>query len=217
MLSKIFYFLVKNAYLIFFRIFNRLTVLNRERIPKKRPLILASNHCSNLDPPVVGSVFEERMRYIAKASLFQPALFGFALRALGAVPVSREDERKAALVLKTFLGFLESGQNVLIFPEGKRSEDGTLQPLEGGVALLSQKSGCPIQPVHVSGTFAALPTGSIFPRPVKIVMNYGYPIDPEEMPAALSEKAGRAWILERLSSEYRRLENESAAYRNGRI
>jgi len=216
-LSKLFYFLVKNAYLVFFRIFNRLTVLNRERIPNKRPLILASNHCSNLDPPVVGSVFEERMRYIAKASLFRPALFGFALRTLGAVPVSREDERKAALVLKTFLGFLESGQTVLIFPEGKRSEDGNLQPLEGGVALLSQKSGCPILPVHLSGTFDALPMGRAFPRPVKIVMNYGYPIDPAEIPSDLSEKAGRTWILERLSSEYRRLENESAAYRNGRI
>ncbi|NLI95641.1 MAG: 1-acyl-sn-glycerol-3-phosphate acyltransferase [Synergistaceae bacterium] len=217
MLSRLFYFLVKNAYLIFFRIFNRLEVLHRERIPQKRPLILASNHCSNLDPPVVGSVFEERMRYIAKAALFKPALFGFALKSLGAVPVSREDERKAALVLKAFLGFLESGQNILIFPEGKRSQDGNLQPLEGGVALLCQKSGCPILPVHVSGTFSALPMGCVFPRPAKIVMNYGYPIDPAEFPNGLSEKEGRAWILERLASEYRRLESESAAYRNGRI
>jgi 1-acyl-sn-glycerol-3-phosphate acyltransferase len=209
MLSRLFYWLVKNAYFVFFKAFNRLTVLNRERVPLRRPLILASNHCSNLDPPVVGSVFPERMRYIAKASLFRPALFGFALRTLGAVPVSREDEAKAAMVLKMFLRFLEGRENILIFPEGKRSEDGTLQPLEGGVALLALKSKKTILPVYVAGTFSALPSGRTFPRPVKIVMNYGFPIDPVELSPGLSEREARAHLLERLASEYRRLEAET--------
>lgn len=209
MLSNAFYWLVKSTYYVFFRIFNRLVVLNEDRIPFTRPLILASNHCSNLDPPVVGSVFRDRMRYIAKASLFRPAIFGFALRTLGAVPLSREDEAKAAMVLKMFLRFLETGQNILIFPEGKRSPDGTLQPLEGGVAFLSLKSRCPILPVLVFGTYTALPSGKTFPRAVKIVMNYGFPIDPATLPSGLSEKDARAEILERLASEYRRLEAEA--------
>lgn len=209
MLSNIFYWLVKNAYFVFFKIFNRLKVLNEDRIPKARPLILASNHCSNLDPPVAGSVFRDRMRYIAKASLFSPALFGYALRVLGAVPVSREDETKAAMVLKMFLRFLEGGENILIFPEGKRSPDGTLQPLEGGVALLCLKSKSPILPVHISGTFSALPSGQAFPRAVKIVMNYGFPIDPATLPEGLADREARGEILERLASEYRRLEAET--------
>jgi 1-acyl-sn-glycerol-3-phosphate acyltransferase len=209
MFSKIFYWLVKNSYFLFFKLFNRLEVINEERIPGKRPLILASNHCSNLDPPVVGSVFRERMRYIAKASLFRPFLFGFALRTLGAVPVSREDEAKAAMVLKMFLRFLETGENILIFPEGKRSPDGTIQPLEGGVALLSLKSRCPILPVYVYGTFSALPSGKTFPRAVKIVMNYGSPIDPSTLPENMSDREARAEILDRLAIEYRRLEAEA--------
>jgi 1-acyl-sn-glycerol-3-phosphate acyltransferase len=211
MLSRLFYWLVKNAYFVFFKAFNRLAVLNRDRVPTRRPLILASNHCSNLDPPVVGSVFPDRMRYIAKASLFSPALFGFALRTLGAVPVSREDEAKAAMVLKMFLRFLEGGENILIFPEGKRSDDGNLQSLEGGVALLGLKSKCLILPVHVAGTFSALPSGRTFPRPVKIVMNYGFPIDPAELPPGIPEKEARSVILERLAREYRRLEAETLA------
>lgn len=209
MFSKIFYWVVKNSYFLFFKLFNRLEVINENRIPGNRPLILASNHCSNLDPPVVGSVFRERMRYIAKASLFRPFLFGFALRTLGAVPVSREDEAKAAMVLKMFLRFLETGENILIFPEGKRSPDGTIQPLEGGVALLSLKSRCPILPVYVYGTFSALPSGKTFPRAVKIVMNYGSPIDPSTLPENMSDREARAEILDRLAIEYGRLEAEA--------
>jgi len=209
MFSKIFYWLVKNSYYLFFKLFNRLEVINEDRIPGNRPLILASNHCSNLDPPVVGSVFRERMRYIAKASLFRPFLFGFALRTLGAVPVSREDEAKAAMVLKMFLRFLQKGENILIFPEGKRSPDGTIQPLEGGVALLSLKSRCPILPVYVYGTFSALPSGKTFPRAVKIVMNYGSLIDPSTLPENISDREARAEILDRLAIEYRRLEAEA--------
>ena len=209
MFSKIFYWLVKNGYFLFFKLFNRLEIINEERIPGNRPLILASNHCSNLDPPVVGSVFRERMRYIAKASLFRPFFFGFALRTLGAVPVSREDEAKAAMVLKMFLRFLEKGENILIFPEGKRSPDGSIQPLEGGVALLSLKSRCPILPVYVYGTFSALPSGKTFPRAVKIIMNYGFPIDPSSLPENMTDREARAEILDRLAIEYRRLEAEA--------
>lgn len=209
MFGKVFYWLVKNSYFVFFKVHNRMSVLNEDRIPARRPVILASNHCSNLDPPVVGSVFRERMRYIAKAALFSSPLFGFALRALGAVPVSREDEAKAAMVLKMFLRFLEGGENILIFPEGKRSADGRLQPLEGGVAFLSLKSKCPIVPVHVSGTFEALPSGAVFPGTDKIVMKYGFPIDPADLPKDLNEREARSEILERLAFEYRRLESET--------
>ncbi len=209
MFSKILYWVVKNAYFVFFKVFNRLEILNEERIPRSRPLILTSNHCSNLDPPVIGSVFKDRLRYIAKASLFTPAPFGFVLRTLGAVPVSREDEAKAGMVLKMFLRFLEKGENVLIFPEGKRSPDGHLQPLEGGVALLSLKSRRLVVPVYIRGTFLALPSGTSFPRAVKITVNYGFPIAPSEIPEGLTDKEARSIFLERLDGEYRRLERET--------
>ena len=209
MFSKILYWVVKNAYFVFFKVFNRLEILNEGRIPRLRPVILASNHSSNLDPPVIGSVFKDRLRYIAKASLFSPAPFGFVLRTLGAVPVSREDETKAGMVLKMFLRFLEKEENVLIFPEGKRSPDGHLQPLEGGVALLSLKSKRLVVPVYIRGTFLALPSGKSFPRAVKITVNYGFPIDPAEIPVGVTDKEARSIFLERLAEEYRRLERET--------
>lgn len=209
MFAKILYWVVKNSYFLFFKVFNRLEILNEHRIPRSRPLILASNHSSNLDPPVIGSVFKERLRYIAKASLFTPAPFGFVLRTLGAVPVSREDEAKAGMVLKMFLRFLDKGENVLIFPEGKRSPDGHLQALEGGVALLSLKSKRLLLPVYIRGTFQALPTGKNLPRAVKITVNYGFPIDPGGIPEGLTDKEARSIFLERLDGEYRRLERET--------
>jgi len=209
MFAKILYWVVKNTYFVFFKVFNRLEILNEERIPGSRPVILASNHCSNLDPPVIGSVFKDRLRYIAKASLFTPPPFGYVLRTLGAVPVSREDEAKAGMVLKMFLRFLEKGESVLIFPEGKRSPDGSLQPLEGGVALLSLKSRRLVVPVYIRGTFMALPSGKSFPRAVKITVNYGFPIEPSEFPEGITDKEARSILLERLDGEYRRLERET--------
>jgi 1-acyl-sn-glycerol-3-phosphate acyltransferase len=113
------------------------------------------------------------------------------------------------MVLKMFLRFLEKGENILIFPEGKRSPDGSIQPLEGGVALLSLKSRCSILPVYVYGTFSALPSGKTFPRAVKIIMNYGFPIDPSSLPENMTDREARAEILDRLAIEYRRLEAEA--------
>ena len=209
MFARILYWVVKNSYFVFFKVFNKLEIMYPGRVPRTRPVILASNHSSNLDPPVIGSVFKDRLRYIAKASLFSPAPFGFVLRTLGAVPVSREDETKAGMILKMFLRFLEKEENVLIFPEGKRSPDGHLQPLEGGVALLSLKSKRLVVPVYIRGTFLALPSGKSFPRAVKITVNYGFPIDPAEIPVGVTDKEARSIFLERLDDEYRRLERET--------
>ncbi|MDR1138118.1 MAG: 1-acyl-sn-glycerol-3-phosphate acyltransferase, partial [Synergistaceae bacterium] len=118
MIERMFYGLVKRFFRLFFTLYNRLEVRGLENIPQNTPMIVASNHASYIDPPLIGSVFPGRLRYLAKESLFRVPLLGFFIRTLGAVPVTREDSQKAGAVMKSLLSLLKSGDNVLLFPEG---------------------------------------------------------------------------------------------------
>ncbi|MDR2137862.1 MAG: 1-acyl-sn-glycerol-3-phosphate acyltransferase, partial [Synergistaceae bacterium] len=174
--DKIFYSAVRMFFKVFFLFYNRLSTQWTEPLPKDRNVIVACNHCSNLDPLIVGVAFPRRLRYFAKEELFRPFLFGRIIRTLGAVPVSRVDKTSAAAALKGFFRFLEEGQDVLIFPEGSRSPDGTLQPLEGGVGLIAAHAGAVIVPAFVKGTYEAMTPGSNWVKPRKIKVTFGKPL-----------------------------------------
>lgn len=176
-LRRIFYFFVRNAFLILFKLYNRLGVRGLENIPDG-PVLVASNHASNIDPPLIGSVFPRRLSYLAKESLFQNPIFGFIISALGAVPVRREDGQKAGAAMKAMLGLLKDGESILLFPEGSRSPDGMLGRIEAGAALLSIKSGLPIQPVYIAGSNSVCPPGKTFPKPAKLSVVFARPIYP---------------------------------------
>ncbi len=207
--SSLFYSCVKNSSRLGFYVYNRLEIIGRERLPAVPcPVVVASNHCSNLDPLLVGSVFPWKLRYLAKRSLFEVPVLGRMIEALGAIPVVREDQMGAGAVLKMLLGELRQGSSVLVFPEGTRSVDGRLGPLEGGSAFLAAKANVPLVPVHVSGTFKAFPRGSSFPRPSKIRVRFGDPIDPRgyEPGARVRER-----LLEELETALKAFEKEAAA------
>jgi 1-acyl-sn-glycerol-3-phosphate acyltransferase len=168
---------------VFFALYNRLSVRWEEPFPGggSGNVIVAANHCSNLDPILVGVAFPRRLRYFAKEELFRPFLFGKIIRILGAVPVSRADSASAAGALKGFLRLLEGGSDVLIFPEGSRSPDGKLLPLEGGVGLIAVHSKTDILPVFIKGSEKAMPLGAALIKPCKITVTFGKRIvfDPE--------------------------------------
>ena len=132
---------------IYFTLYHRLSVSGKEKIPKEIPVIVASNHASYLDPPLVGYTFCPRvLKFVAWEKLFKFPPFGAYLRGMGAVPVTPEDKNSSAALLRMIMGFIHDGFSVYICPEGHRTEDGTLQPLEGGVAILSLKTGAPVVP-----------------------------------------------------------------------
>jgi 1-acyl-sn-glycerol-3-phosphate acyltransferase len=176
-----FYFVVRMFFQFFFLLYNRLAIKWTEPLPKGKNVIVACNHCSNLDPLIVGVAFPRRLRYFAKEELFRPFLFGRIIRILGAVPVSRADKAAAAAALKGFFKFLKEGQDVLIFPEGARSSSGKLQPLEGGVGLIAAHAEAVILPAFVKGTYDAMSPGSSIIKPKKITVTFGKPLsfDPE--------------------------------------
>jgi 1-acyl-sn-glycerol-3-phosphate acyltransferase len=150
----------------------------RRHVPKSGPIILLSNHQSNLDPVLVGVACPRQLRYLAKKSLFFWPL-SWWIRALGAVPIDLEGS--AISGLKTMLRLLKQGEAVLMFPEGSRTLNGRLQPLLAGFCPLARRSGAAIVPVAVDGAFAALRAGARFPRPVRITLQIGPPILRDEI------------------------------------
>ena len=196
--GRIFYRFVKCLFRLFFTIYNRLEVRGLDNIPKNTTMIVASNHASYIDPPLIGCVFPGTLRYLAKESLFRVPLLWFFIRALGAVPVKREDSQRAGAVMKNLLSMLKSGDNVLLFPEGSRSPDGRLKPLEAGAAYLSVKAGVPVLPVYVGGSFDAWPRGNMLPRPSKLTLTVSRLIYPDG--SGGSERDRRALVMNSLES-----------------
>lgn len=145
-----------------------------ENVPSSGPVLLAANHCSFLDPPLIAAGLSRQVTFLAKEELFSIPLFGWWIKQLGAYPVSRGQGDSAAM--KKALRFLKEGKALLIFPEGTRSLDGTLQPFEEGISWLSLQSRAPVVPVLLKGTFEALPKGKIIPKPERISMHVGKPV-----------------------------------------
>lgn len=208
MFERFFYRLTQCFFRIVFTLYNRFAVKWMEPLPADRNVIVASNHCSNLDPLVVGVAFPRRLRYFAKEELFRPFLLGPVIRILGAVPVSRADNASAASALKGFLKLLEDGSDVLIFPEGSRSPDGKLQPLEGGVGLIAAHSKISILPVFVKGTYRAMPPGATLVRPTRITVTFGKLLTFE--PEVYSGKGAREKIMAALTDSLRELESAAS-------
>lgn len=201
------YQITRFIFMVYFTLYHRLTVTGKEKIPTDRPVIVASNHASYLDPPLIGETFCPRqLKFVAWEKLFRIPLFGTYLRAMGAVPVSPEDKNSSAGLLRLVMGFLEQGSSVYICPEGHRTENGELQPLEGGVAILSLKTGTTIIPAWAGGTFRALSPHMKFPRPCKLYVVYGEPIDPAGLPDGLTEKEKRRYILSEIEAFYKEMD-----------
>jgi len=146
-----------------------------ENVPADGPAILAANHCSYLDPPLVGAGLERDLHYLARESLFELPLLGSLLRHVNVVPVDRDGGGAAGL--RAILNRLLASQAILLFPEGTRSPDGQLQPARTGIGLIIIRSEAPVIPVRVFGSFEAWGRLQRFPRPVRISIRYGSPLD----------------------------------------
>jgi 1-acyl-sn-glycerol-3-phosphate acyltransferase len=149
-------------------------VYNPERVPLEGPVILASNHASFLDPPLVGAGVRRDINYLARESLFRFPVVGWVLRKWNSVPVDREGG--GAKGLKAILDRLLNGGAIILFPEGTRSRDGKLQPARSGIGLTVIKSKAPVVPVRVFGTFQAYGRHMRFPRRHRVEVKYGKPM-----------------------------------------
>ncbi len=158
-----------------FGIYFRWRILSPQNVPMTGPVILASNHASFLDPPLIGSAVRRQVNYLARESLFRFPLFGAYLRALNSVPVDRDGQ--GAKGLKMILDRLLKGGAIILFPEGTRTSDGNLQPARSGVGLTVIKSDAVVVPVRAFGTFEAWNRKQLIPRPRRVTLKFGKPMD----------------------------------------
>lgn len=156
-------------------------VFNPERVPLTGPVILAANHASFIDPPLVGSGIKRGINYLARDSLFRFPGIGWLLRKWNSVPVDREGGGAAGL--KAILDRLLAGGAIILFPEGTRSRDGKLQPARSGIGLTVIKSTAAVVPCRVFGTYEAYGRHIKIPRPHGIAVKYGRPMQFETLRA----------------------------------
>jgi 1-acyl-sn-glycerol-3-phosphate acyltransferase len=135
----------------------------RERVPASGGVLILANHLADCDPPVVQLACPRPIRFMAKSDLFGIPVLGRFIRWTGAFPVKRgEPDRNA---LKRAAELLKRGEAVCIFPEGQLSEDGALQELKPGVALVVRMAGTPVVCCSLSNTNRIMPYGTLVPRP----------------------------------------------------
>ena len=187
-----------------FAFYFRWRVFHPERVPLTGPVILAANHASYIDPPLVGAGLKREINYLARKSLFRFPVVGAVLRAVNSVPVDRDGGGAAGL--KAILDRLLAGGGIILFPEGTRTRDGKLQPARSGIGFTVIKSNAPVVPVRVFGTYEAYGRHLIFPRPRSVAVKYGRPLLFEKLRAE-----AKTCSKQRLKEIYRQIADEIMA------
>jgi len=152
-----------------------LKVYGSNRFPTEGGVLLVSNHQSYLDPVLLSVRLPRTLSYMAKASLFKFAPAAWFIRSLGAFPVRQGEGDIRAL--KEAIERVQEGDALVIFPEGSRSDDEKLQPIEPGIALVIRKAKVPVVPAVIDGAIDAWPRGNKWFRARPIRVLYGKPMD----------------------------------------
>lgn len=158
-----------------FRLVFRWRVEGAERVPPTGGVLLAANHASYLDPPLLGSAARRPVHFMAKAELFEIPVLSWILPRVNAFPVRRGAADRNAI--RTAIELLRQGEAVAIYPEGTRTRTGELLPPQRGAGLIALKAGVPVVPVALIGTFRPFRIEKGIPRINRFVVRFGEPID----------------------------------------
>lgn len=164
---------------VMFPVWFRVRARGTEHVPERGGALLVINHQSFLDPLMVGLPLERPVSYVARDTLFNVPIVGWILRHTYVFPVNREAASAASI--REAVRRLEQGFLLGIFPEGTRGDGTGIQELKPGFVALVRRSRLPVIPVAVTGTHAAFPRDTAFPRPRRVYVVYGEPISPAEL------------------------------------
>jgi len=168
--------LVKKALRFVFRaFFVTFDVKGMENLPKEGSYIIVSNHQSNIDPMIIIHNIPTPVCFMTKKELFSIPIFSWVLKQLGNFSVRRNSFDKNSI--ETAIKRIESGQVIVLFPEGTRSRDGKIKKFKSGVAYIMRYSDFkPIVPVHIRGSRELLKKGDFLPSPANISLTIGKPM-----------------------------------------
>ena len=151
-----------------------LKVYGRDNVPDEGGALMVSNHQSFLDPALLGVQLRRPMSYLAKSELWNNRLFGWLITHLYAFPVQQGKGDVGAI--KETIRRLQEGHLLNIYPEGSRTEDGELLPIQPGAALVIRRAGVPVIPAVVDGSFQAWPKWKKLPHPYPVRVLIGKPV-----------------------------------------
>ena len=185
------------------RVLFRIEIVNSNLLPHEGPYILASNHISLADPPIIGSTLDRPIFFMAKRELFQNFLFGRLLRKINAFPVDRGGVDRSAI--KKALEVLKGNHALVIFPEGTRGLYGKLLKPQPGIGLIAHHSNVPIVPAFMTGSNRL--RDCLWGRG-KLSVIYGQPIDSEEVKAYDTGKDGYRQLADEIMSRIQKIKDE---------
>lgn len=205
--ARAFYSLIRFIVVVFCRTWLRLSVSGGQNIPVTGPFILAPVHRSNMDIPIASAVTRRRMRFMGKDSLWRHKLFGSMFSALGAFPVTRGSADLEAL--RRCILVLNSGEPLVLFPEGTRQRGDLLHPLFDGAAYVALKTQVPIVPVGIGGSENIMPSGSLKIRRHRCAAVIGEPIYPPKIEGVRASRSDVRDLTAKLESALQLLFDEA--------
>jgi 1-acyl-sn-glycerol-3-phosphate acyltransferase len=181
---------------VLFTVVFGIRVYHRERLPRAGGVLVIANHQSYLDPILAAVGMPRPFHPMARESLFRFLPFEMVIRSLYAFPVRRATADLGAI--REAMRRLKDGAVVLVFPEGTRTRDGSIAPLQAGPITIAGRAGVPVVPVVIDGAFEAWPRAALLPVPHRIRVAYGQPLAAEEAaagdPEALMETLWRRML-----------------------
>ena len=181
----------------------RLKSSGQENIPKTGPFIIASNHRSLADPPLVGSFILRQVHFLGKKELFRNPVFGAIIRSTNAHPIRRGAIDKSAI--ETVEKILHMGQGIVIFPEGTRAREKEFLDPKPGIGMIARKTLVPVVPAYVHGSNKL---SKVFFGKEKLGIIYGQPLDKEEISQYDDAKLGYRELAEEIMRRIRELKDE---------
>ena len=157
----------------------RLRTENTEIVDRKQRYILIANHYSYFDIPCIFVAIPQPIRFMAKISLFKIPIFGWAIGRAGFIPIDRKNRKTAVKSFEKAVDRIRKGNTVVVFPEEGRSRERAMRPFQRGGFLLALRSGLPILPVAIDGTFDIYSARARWVKPGPVTIKVGTPISTE--------------------------------------
>lgn len=171
-------------------------------LPKNGNFLLASNHQSAADILILLAYLPIYFKFIAKSELFKIPIFGTYLKLAGYIPIDRHRTLKAHKTLYDTTKKIKSGDSILIFPEGTRTQDGSLGPFKRGSLFIAKQAGVPIVPIAISGSFDIMPRGTFTIHPSRVKLSFGEPVPVNEKDIDKTINRVRSKILSMLKDNF---------------
>lgn len=186
----------------------RIQVEGGEGLDRDQAYVFVSNHLSNLDPPLHVAKLPVPIRFLAKKELFRIPVFGRAMKAVGMIETDREAHASAHRAINVQVArVIEMGKSLIIYPEGHRSRDGTLQPFKKGAFRIAIDNQMPVVPVTIAGTERAWQPGAKTLHGGRARMVVHDPIPTEELgPEDITDLRNRAQAI--ISETYDRIRQD---------